>query len=179
MRTVLFCTILTLTMACTEAPKDPRTAAGSAESSQAAVSTSADADVTSEQIMEALAKMDNSTVKVSGTAGGVRIETDGTSTKTIPAKRRQVGGMGIAKTITANGEHVVIDGSRNTVKIKGEVGLLEVQGDDHKVYVQSVDQIEIKGKGNMVYWTKKYNGKEPRLLGESSTESVRQAKFPE
>ncbi|MBX2815333.1 MAG: DUF3060 domain-containing protein [Saprospiraceae bacterium] len=155
------------TVGCTDAPVDPRTETETTAQSNAQSGLQVASDgtpITSQQVLDALAKMDQSTVKVSGTAGGVRIETDGTSTKTIPQKKMEIGGTGLKKNGQCDGEHVLISGVGNVVTLTGRAGLLELSGSDQIVYVESVDQIELSGSNNAVYWAKKIGGKDPTVL---------------
>ncbi len=68
-----------------------------------------------------------------------------------------------AQTFNAEGQDVMVNGSRNKVTIKGTCHALTISGDANAVSVESVSSISITGEGNEVGWTKASDGERPQV----------------
>lgn len=117
-----------------------------------------------ENLQAILEKVGQTGVTVSGSAGNVRIETDGKTIKTIPKDKIEIGGTGLKKKAACNGEHVIVDGLNNNVTLTGRAGYLEVNGNGQTVFVESVNQIEINGNNNKIYWEEEVGGSKPDVI---------------
>ncbi len=162
---ILTATVLMIVSCSVEKPRQE-----AAENAIAPVSAESEA----EQLKTALEKLSASSVTVSGTAGNVRIETDGKTTRTIPKEKLEIGGTGVKKRASCNGEHVIIDGMGNELTLSGRAGYLEVSGSDQTVFIEAANQIEVSGNNNKIYWEKEVGGKVPQVRDAGSGNVIKQ-----
>jgi len=141
---------------CSSETKEP-------EAAENEISAEVPGSAESEQLKATLEKLTSSSVTVSGSAGNVRIESDGTRTRTIPKERMEIGGTGMKQTVACNGEHVLIDGMQNDITLSGRAGYLEITGNGHTIFVEAANEIEVNGNNNKIYWEKEVSGKKPQV----------------
>ena len=75
-----------------------------------------------------------------------------------------------AQTFNAEGQDVMVNGSRNKLTIKGTCHALTISGDANAVTVESVSSITITGENNEIVWSKALDGERPQItdLGKGS-----------
>lgn len=128
---------------------------------------------------QALVSIDKNGIRVKANEGRVGIDKSGISAASDhrSADHIQVDGMGGNHEYFCNGENVEITGAKNTVKLMGKVGTLEVTGMANVIFVETVNQIEGTGMNNKVFWSNGPNNQEPNINSTGINNSIERKKI--
>ena len=76
------------------------------------------------------------------------------------------------ESISVSGKSFLVRGNNNVITWTGYTPLLRVSGNGNRVYGQAARVIVISGRNNSVYWSKRYNGRSPRVSRTGSGNGV-------
>src|SRR5215813_1194975 len=79
-----------------------------------------------------------------------------------------IGGHDLKKTVTCNGNNVVVDANDSTLTLKGQCNEVRVNGSTNTITIDVVASIVLDSADNKVRWKKAARGDKPKVVDRSN-----------
>jgi hypothetical protein len=88
----------------------------------------------------------------------------------------EISGHDLRKTVTCNGNNVVVDANDSQLTLKGQCNEVRVNGSTNAITIDVVGSIVLESADNTVRWKKAAHGDKPKIVDRSTGNKVEQIK---